>query len=89
MGLWISVDSYFPSILKNTSTWLWKFLKSVAWCLITMHNMKKILESEKELSYLSYHDSMTELYNRTYINQILFDSVEDNKTCVLCLILTS
>lgn len=32
---------------------------------------EKILASEQELSYLSYHDSLTGLYNRTYINDLL------------------
>lgn len=52
---------------------------------LVFHNnaqYEEILESEKELKYLSYHDSMTELLNRTYINQKLFDPINDNKTCV-------
>ncbi len=33
--------------------------------------------AEEKLKYLSYHDSMTELYNRTYINEIMNDKVDD------------
>lgn len=52
---------------------------------LVLHNneqYEKILESEKELKYLSLHDSMTGLYNRTYINSILSDGIKDGKTCV-------
>ncbi len=52
---------------------------------LVLHNneqYEKILESEKELKHISLHDSMTELYNRTYINRILFDGIKDSKTCV-------
>lgn len=52
---------------------------------LVLHNneqYEKILESEKELKYLSLHDSMTGLYNRTYINHILSDGIKDCKACV-------
>ncbi len=45
-------------------------------CGLVLHNnsqYQKILESEQELKYLSYHDCMTGLYNRTYINSIMDD----------------
>lgn len=52
---------------------------------LVFHNneqYEKILDSEKELKYLSYHDSLTQLFNRTYINQIMCESKKHNKTCV-------
>ena len=52
---------------------------------LVLHNneqYEKILESEEELKYLSTHDSMTGLFNRTYINRILDDGAKDNKICV-------
>ncbi len=52
---------------------------------LVLHNneqYEKILKSEEELKYLSTHDSMTGLYNRTYINRILDDSTKDSKICV-------
>ncbi len=54
-------------------------------CGLVLHNNEQyqiILESEKELKYLSYHDSMTGLYNRTYVNQVLADKVNDKETIV-------
>jgi len=52
---------------------------------LVLHNneqYEKIVESEKELKYLSFHDSLTGLYNRTYINQLLTGEVKDDKTIV-------
>ena len=47
---------------------------------LVFHNndqYETILASEKELKYLSYHDTMTGLFNRTYMNQILAEPVRD------------
>ena len=44
------------------------------YCGLVLHNneqYEKIKESEQQMKYMSYHDSLTGLYNRTYINQIL------------------
>lgn len=52
---------------------------------LVLHNNEQyemIMKSEKELKYLSFHDSMTDLYNRTYINRLLTDKAKDNKTIV-------
>ena len=52
---------------------------------LVLHNneqYEKILESERELKYLSFHDSMTGLYNRTYVNRLLNDYAQDSGACV-------
>lgn len=52
---------------------------------LVLHNNEQyqiIVESEKELKYVSFHDPMTGLYNRTYINQLLTDRAKDDKTIV-------
>jgi diguanylate cyclase (GGDEF)-like protein len=52
---------------------------------LVLHNneqYEKIVKSEKIQKHISYHDSMTGLYNRTYINQLLNDEVKDDKTIV-------
>ncbi|WP_159432059.1 GGDEF domain-containing protein [Alkalibacter saccharofermentans] len=52
---------------------------------LVFHNnvqYEKILESEKELKYLSFHDAMTGLFNRAYINRVLLDTVKNSKICV-------
>ena len=52
---------------------------------LVLHNNEQyeiIVESASELKYLSFHDSMTGLYNRTYINRLLTNEAKDNKTIV-------
>ncbi|NLV82778.1 MAG: diguanylate cyclase [Synergistaceae bacterium] len=52
---------------------------------LVLHNNEQyeiIVKSEQDLKYLSFHDSMTGLYNRTYINQLLTDKAGDDKTIV-------
>jgi len=52
--------------------------------LILKNNLQyeKILKSEQELKYFSFHDIMTGLYNRTYINRIIENEIYDNELCV-------
>jgi diguanylate cyclase (GGDEF)-like protein len=52
---------------------------------LIMNQQEKLLETElmqqkdieRKLKYISYHDSMTNLYNRTYINEIISNVVDD------------
>ncbi len=50
------------------------------------NNMAESLQNttttKNELKYISSHDSMTGLYNRTYINQLLAEAVKNDKTIV-------
>lgn len=39
--------------------------------LSNIEQYEKLINSEKELQYLSFHDSLTGLYNRTYLNEML------------------
>lgn len=51
-------------------------------CGLVLYNIEQyenVIKSEKELLYLSYHDALTGLYNRGYINEVLKkDKVEKN-----------
>lgn len=52
---------------------------------LVFHNSEqyeKIIESERELKYLSFRDAMTGLFNRAYINQIFPESVKNKKIVV-------
>jgi diguanylate cyclase (GGDEF)-like protein len=52
---------------------------------LVLHNNQQyeiIKASEKELMHLSFHDTMTGLHNRTYINRLLSENVKDCKTIV-------
>ncbi|MDZ7671698.1 MAG: GGDEF domain-containing protein [Halanaerobiales bacterium] len=40
------------------------------------------MESEKELKYISFHDTMTGLYNRNYLNQLLTNKFENEITII-------
>lgn len=71
-------DFLFPNYIDrylNLALDITKFLGLV------FHNNEqyaKVLESEKELKYLSFHDSMTGLYNRTYLNQLLEQKIAED-----------
>jgi len=48
-------------------------------CGLVLHDHEqyvKVLESERKLKYLSQHDPLTGLYNRTYLNQLLENDLQ-------------
>lgn len=52
---------------------------------LVFHNnaqYEKILDSEKKLKYMSFHDSMTGLFNRNYINERISNVIKKNEICV-------
>lgn len=52
---------------------------------LVFHNneqYEKILDSEKKLKYMSYHDAMTGLYNRNYINENISATIPQSDICV-------
>jgi len=51
-----------------------KFLGLV---LYNNEQYEKIVKSENKLKYISFHDSMTGLYNRNYLNQLLTNKVDN------------
>jgi len=71
----------FPQYIENYLNLALQIAKFTALVLQNTAQYEKIIESEKELKYLSFHDSSTGLYNRTYINRILADSSK-NKNLV-------
>jgi diguanylate cyclase (GGDEF)-like protein len=75
-------DFLFPQYLDrylNLALNITKFLGLV------FHNneqFERIVKTGEELKFLSFHDSLTGLYNRTFINQLLVDEIEDGRTSV-------
>ncbi len=81
-GILDASEFMFP---QHTDRYLNLALNITKFLGLVLHNneqYEKIVKSEKKLKYLSFHDSMTGLYNRTYINQLLTDEVKNEKTIV-------
>lgn len=63
-------DFLFPQYLKKYLNFAIEISKVCGLVLSNIEQYDKLLKSEKELQYLSFHDSLTGLYNRTYLNDL-------------------
>ena len=61
----------FPQYIEKYLSFSLEIAKICGLVLLNNSQYEKILKSEQELRYSSFHDSLTGLYNRTYINGIL------------------
>lgn len=61
----------FPQYIEKYLNFAIEIAKVCGLVLSNIEQYDKLLKSEKELQYLSFHDSLTGLYNRTYLNEIL------------------
>jgi len=63
-----------------------RFTKDIAAiCGVAFSNIEKheqLIKYQRELKYISYHDSLTELFNRKYLNVLLERPVENNQMIV-------
>lgn len=71
----------FPKYIDKYLNFAIEIVKLCGLILTNNQQYEKILDSEKELQYLSYHDAVTGLYNRVYINSVLNEGLQD-KVCV-------
>ncbi len=70
-------DFLFPQHIERYLNFALEISKILGLVLSNIEQYEKIMKSEKELQYLSFHDSLTGLYNRTYINEFEINNVAD------------
>jgi len=61
----------FPQYIERYLNFAIEIVKVCGLVLSNIEQYEKLINSEKELQYLSFHDALTGLYNRTYLNEIL------------------
>lgn len=67
----IDVSNFlFPQYIEKYLNFAIEIVKVCGLVLSNIEQYEKLLNSEKKLEYLSFHDSLTGLYNRTYIKEI-------------------
>lgn len=64
-------DFFFPEYIEKYLNFAIEIAYVCGLVLSNIEQYERLLKSEKELKYLSFHDSLTGLYNRTYINEII------------------
>ncbi len=72
----------FPKYIEKYLNLALNVTKFLGLVLYNNEQYEKIVESEKELKHISFHDTMTGLYNRNYINQLLTNKVEIEITII-------
>lgn len=75
-------DFLFP---ENTEKYLNFAIEISKVCGLALSNIEqydKLLKSENQLQYLSFHDTLTGLYNRTYLNKYIEENNSCNNVCV-------
>jgi len=61
----------FPEYIQRYRNFAIEIVKILGLALSNNEHYEKVLKSEEELQYLSFHDALTGLYNRTYLNDLL------------------
>lgn len=72
----------FPQYIEKYFNFAIEIARISGLVLSNIEQYEKLLDSEKQLQYLSYHDSLTGLYNRTYLNEIIDSEKEPSYLAV-------
>ncbi|MHB1484486.1 MAG: GGDEF domain-containing protein [Saccharofermentanales bacterium] len=64
-------DFLFPQYIEKYLNFAIEITKVFGLVLSNIEQYEKLMESEKEFQHLSYHDYLTGLYNRNYLNEML------------------
>lgn len=71
-------DFIFPQYFEKYLNFAIEIGKISSLVLANIDQYEKLMQSENELQYLSYHDGLTGLYNRNYINNFLNENMMKN-----------
>lgn len=72
----------FPQYLEKYLNFAIEIVKICGLVFSNNEQYEKILRSEQEQRYFSTHDALTDLYNRTYINEILSQQAQSDPCTV-------
>ena len=61
----------FPQYIERYLNFAIEISRVSALVLFNIEQYEKLIESEKELQFLSFHDSLTGLYNRAYVKEFI------------------
>lgn len=68
----LNIDSMYDDIFTEGDLELMEYMRNQAFSAITKHKLYK------EILYLSRYDKLTNLYNRSYFEQLLYDNIYNN-----------
>ncbi len=82
-GVIAAGDFMFPEYIEKYLRFSIEISRICGLVLSNIEQYERLMESERDLQYLSFHDSLTGLYNRTYLNEILKEKKDFKDVCVV------
>lgn len=77
-GVFEVSDFLFPEYIERYLNFAIEIGKICGLVLTNIEQYDKLIKSENELQHLSFHDGLTGLYNRTYINNFFNENKTEN-----------
>lgn len=78
LGFFEVGDFLFPQYFERYLNFAIEIGNITSLVLTNIEQYEKLIKSENELQYLSYHDGLTGLYNRNYVNEYLSGNIMKN-----------